>query len=716
MQRRRSINFVLSIIFGLFISLRILSSSEHISRYHLRQLAVNGEALSVTSFSFHIAVARPPLWVGRELGQEAVFFNQSSFYSRTNGSDAAAASLDKVRLDRSRKNFERSSNHFTLPDHAIRPDCYIEMLGFARLGGVLPFHHQYGRTAGPAVGRGVLSASAGTHHHSAAQQPQKRRLEQTGQQPQPQRLRQQHHQREQQQPHHNDLEADGESTQPRGSPGRVRGGGIETTHGQPQGALNSSQIECFYRGVYSNNRIFDSKDDFWSVLVYCPMKEGTQQCVSLENMYKISPSSVSLTLSLSPHPEKWTVEMQTYRMSDYEYAAQKADAEAYGKAVSVAESAAGSKPQKERRLQLAVCTVWPYHTMYDEKVPANQALVYEFLRYYASLGIKMMVYDRDGMTMKGVLESDYARANPEQERYRGAIKRLLTYFNYTIGSTLLQQGGTVRSDTEGEDVNIIGHLDNDKSNTYDHCRFELKARYGITRVMTIDFDEFLYCKAAGPAAEEQSAYIHEHLMELEDAGFDQISFGKTTVASKVYGLGSELDCVNREVALNSARLAAVDAGMSELSWQQVVAGNSTLSAYYNYRSAFQNAASKKSLEKAVAAPAGAGIDAPGSVFNCFSSINFVEAYPNVKSIQTNHGCPYTDIHHSCDSCAIHVTDSCLRFYGHYDCICESVREFSCDFVHLSLVEAKYDHKKEELFDREEVQSLQSELYFVVNGV
>ena len=50
-----------------------------------------------------------------------------------------------------------------------------------------------------------------------------------------------------------------------------------------------------------------------------------------------------------------------------------------------------------------------------EKEPINKAMVYEFLRHYVHLGLRVMVYDRDGMNMAGVFDSEYAEANPHVE-------------------------------------------------------------------------------------------------------------------------------------------------------------------------------------------------------------------------------------------------------------------------------------------------------------
>ena len=93
------------------------------------------------------------------------------------------------------------------------------------------------------------------------------------------------------------------------------------------------------------------------------------------------------------------------------------------------------------RTPVAVCTAWPYVIIKSAKTRANQAMVYEFLRYYSNLGFWLMVYDNNGDNLNGVLDSGYARAHPQRGRFSGAIEKYLIYHNYTIGSLLSAQSG-----------------------------------------------------------------------------------------------------------------------------------------------------------------------------------------------------------------------------------------------------------------------------------
>ena len=171
--------------------------------------------------------------------------------------------------------------------------------------------------------------------------------------------------------------------------------------------------------------------------------------------------------------------------------------------------------ERAGRTPVAVCTAWPYTTSDFTKTHANQAMVYEFLRYYSNLGFWLMVYDNNGVNMKGVFDSAYARANPQRGRFAGAIDKYLMYHNYTIAGLIAPQSSphyydndhTRQQSVRQETTFIQG---DDKTSTLTHCRFEARARYGIERVLVVDFDEFLFAQGGGTDPEQQRHYMDQY--------------------------------------------------------------------------------------------------------------------------------------------------------------------------------------------------------------
>ena len=90
----------------------------------LHDLAINPEALSITSFIFNPTQTYSP-WVEHMLGSKAVHHNRSSGHSPLFRDPLSAAEV-KARTSL----FRRA---FVLPPEAVAPSCSIEVLGFARL-------------------------------------------------------------------------------------------------------------------------------------------------------------------------------------------------------------------------------------------------------------------------------------------------------------------------------------------------------------------------------------------------------------------------------------------------------------------------------------------------------------------------------------------------------------------------------------------------------
>lgn len=152
---------------------------------------------------------------------------------------------------------------------------------------------------------------------------------------------------------------------------------------------------------------------------------------------------------------------------------------------------------------LAVCTSMPYLSSVPSKRASVNAIFFEWVRYYSSLGIHTVVYGSHGVQKKQLSSSRYVMM---QSLKPGGLRRLthhMDYHNYSILSHLYP---TMREwyydNSEGLNRRLV-KFDDDHTYTLTHCRFDVQARLGVRKVLVADFDEFLYCPSAGNTAKEQ---------------------------------------------------------------------------------------------------------------------------------------------------------------------------------------------------------------------
>ena len=589
--------------------------------YKLQELSVNPNELSVTSFAF-MQSKLPPVWVDHLLGSQALYWNQTML---------------RKGIAKAKQNFIEGTN-IRLAEYALRPLCYIEMLGFVRLGRQRPFLGLKDRFRRPSTGTAVLKSTTG----------------------------------------------------------------------------NNINWECYYRAVYNNWPRVDFNSTYWAVPFYCPAKLSLSSRSACENFVRQyqpgdtdSRQVVRYHLTMQLENAKWQSELATHFVPQH---APTSDHVGLTEVISgpgpvpgpvpglIEEDTGAARGTIQDVRSIAVCTAWPYSTVRDDKVQSNQAMIFEFLRYYTALGMKVFVYDRDGANIRGVFDSAYShvhfnlnpnsnlklsegdmsRINSRQQIER--IMRNVVYRNYTIQSLLLPLANE-RSDMEVITWSQEVLTDHDKMLSYAQCRFEAKAAFGIHQAIVVDFDEFLYCKAAKSDPSSQAVFMQQYLESMRAEGKDQIMVGKTTVASRAAAFGmTMLDCVNTEIDKNKKERAISN-------------------SLGNNRSEI-------------------GLLEAGSLFNCFGSIDHVIDIPNVKSIHLNHGCPFCGLHYACAPCfdppgKQHISgrsssnkrnkraaNSCRpdqRNYKFSDCMCDTVRDLNaCDVVHLSIVESKYHRGEKSL--------------------
>mmetsp|Transcript_4715 Transcript_4715/g.10607 ORF Transcript_4715/g.10607 Transcript_4715/m.10607 type:complete len:586 (+) Transcript_4715:69-1826(+) len=444
----------------------------------------------------------------------------------------------------------------------------------------------------------------------------------------------------------------------------------------PQGAEAAlSEWNCSYRGTYDNWRQGESAltaPNYWPVFIHCfPDPEGRDDhsCSSFAEEFRKEHRTWDLNLTLhlgsvgsvTVGSVSWQTHFTAKKNSllhsvirpqtshsgkDHTY---------YTSPVPLPASTRSRRKNLEPQ-DMAVCTCIPYETWDTHKVEVMGEMLREWVRYYANLGTKMFIYDRGGLKARFLYEGVLGvnETLKFDERDAANIERNMIYYNYTILGLLnsnLHRTQVKYDNVEGVNKEILKY-DNDHTLTLTHCRFDVKARYGIERVIAIDFDEFLYCPAGTSAPLQQAAFQRQYLNQLQKDGFDQVGFPQRTVANKTHMTPSH--CA-------------------------------------------EQAALSKRTNSSV------------SILDCFAPARFNVDDFAPKSVHLSHTCPLTTDHHAVPlSC-------CPRMYDCLGNSTFDDEGTVCSMVHLTLRESDYEKQSRNHFDLASYEHEPSEVWSIANA-
>lgn len=410
--------------------------------------------------------------------------------------------------------------------------------------------------------------------------------------------------------------------------------------------------KCFYRPVTENWRMETklSLPNFWAVLMFCPAPNA-KSCVKLnENISKGNTERKGFikTNKIDSDFDKGNIILKTPTRDNFRWRAafefsffrSKEHLQNNIKNTSVAsihsssEDSSSSPKIKSSKVQdAAVCLSIPYTSTDTEKSSANGAMLLEWIRYYTTLGFKVLIYDRDGANEKYIFKSKYGKAQKII-----IPKGSLLYHPYTIRGLLdpAKEGAKYDNNESLNTKERQGRYESqghDKVQTLTHCRFEASSMYGIEDVLVVDFDEFLYCPEADATAEAQGKYLSNYFMDKRNNGLEQIEFAQRVIGNKT---DNPRDCVVEK--------------------------------------------QKRGL----------------SIYDCFGSYRFYNGAHSIKSMHLGHACPLTGYHnacpsetsprsHDCECSSIRVRSNNRRPYEYW-------KGRECGVIHLSTNINSYGRK------------------------
>ena len=360
---------------------------------------------------------------------------------------------------------------------------------------------------------------------------------------------------------------------------------------------------CFYRPTFETWR--KTPTLAISIVFFCPVPPNVD-CTQLQEM-NIS-SRAAGHLSMTTHNTTW-------------------DAIFEGAAIIA------PPPSKEKVVGLGTfilpqptaCLAITYETSHEKKKEVNGALVYEWVRYYATLGFNVMIYDKNGANRNSIYTGKYGLS--QNQHGRDWLKKV-DYHPYTVFGLISGDNSNLKYDNTKFKSDIL-FLDDDKTATLTHCRFEASTLYGSDNVLVADFDEFLYCPSAALNFASQQSYMNTLMATYRAEKVDELVFLQLWVVPNLHKgkYGNLMDCLTDHV-------------------------NRTI-----------------------------------SIIECFGGIKHNNGVFFVgKSIHLGHKCPVTNFHNSC-----HSSDCiCVSAYsGVHSTMMTMPHSDRCYFIHLSTNPKEY---------------------------
>ena len=303
--------------------------------------------------------------------------------------------------------------------------------------------------------------------------------------------------------------------------------GLNIGNGSIVLAHPSIQLPCFYRGIHENWRPHNS---YWPVLFYCPSPHAAA-CSKIRHFPQDKKMLGRLTMSLKT--TEWVANFTVNPSGTDE-------------STRMLGSTASSKP-------IATCLAIPYRSSDPKKETVNGALLFEWVRYYTSLGLKVIIYDKDGHNHDAIFNSTYGNI---QGKLDGKNLENVLYHPFTIHGLLQPTVSEMKYDNgERGSSNVQAGLsaegrmyntDDDKTSTLTQCRFEANALYGIDNVFVSDFDEFLYCPNAAPTHTAQRHWLEYLTTKAMDQKADHIIATPKWLALKS-NYTSPTECMNDKI-------------------------------------------------------------------------------------------------------------------------------------------------------------------------
>lgn len=375
--------------------------------------------------------------------------------------------------------------------------------------------------------------------------------------------------------------------------------------------IRNMKWKCFWRPLYENWRTETTivKAQFWSLVIFCPARteSACERLSDINSGTNTVISNTSLTIYLKK--ANWTTTFTARVMNQ----------------------GALLRSLSAYNYPMAMCVIVPYTSSDAIKARANGAMLAEWIRYHIKIGMKVIVYDRDGANIEHLHNTPYMRA-------QGIGDLDFVYYNYTIRGLLDPgQSGFKYDNTERVGADALelryryesqGH---DKTLTFTQCRFEAKAMFGIDTVVAADFDEFLLCPRAAPDPEAQNDYLAQFFADARRLRVDQVMFAQRLMLNKT---DSPRDCIVNQVSKSE------------------------------------------------------------SLFDCFASHEFFISGHSIKSAHLGLKCPLTGYHQACSSETAPQAFNCVcnNLYARPDL--GRMNDFSliyrgCVLAHLSTLPSQY---------------------------
>lgn len=194
---------------------------------------------------------------------------------------------------------------------------------------------------------------------------------------------------------------------------------------------------------------------------------------------------------------------------------------------------------------LTACLAITYETSHEKKKEVNGAIVYEWVRYYATLGFNVMIYDKNGGNRNAIFNEKYGLS--QNQHGRDWLDKV-DYHPYTVFGLITGDSNVWKYDNTKFKYDVL-FFDDDKTATLTHCRFEASTLYGSDNVLVADFDEFLYCPSGALNFAGQQSYINSLVTTYRANNVDELVFLQMWVVANLHNgkYDTLMDCLSDHV-------------------------------------------------------------------------------------------------------------------------------------------------------------------------
>ena len=179
-------------------------------------------------------------------------------------------------------------------------------------------------------------------------------------------------------------------------------------------------LPCFHRTMYGRWKAGIGSDhaNYWPTMIFCPIHTNNHTICDQINQY-----TGSYTFTMPAGKDHWSSSFEPNR-----------DA-LFTNDLPINESQENSEKYTDTTNGLAVCLIVPSTSSDASRRRSFSGMLLECIRYYTSLGLKVLLYDQGGQNNSDLFTSPY-----HYDYMYPNMSSKISYYNYTIRGSMVREG------------------------------------------------------------------------------------------------------------------------------------------------------------------------------------------------------------------------------------------------------------------------------------